>query len=214
MNQEREPQQPLEGAAIIPEPSRKLWLTEGMILTFITVAAIPVITVTAYLCTLTHQIGLCNYFGISPDYISLSLPRVLFVSWPFAFSLMLITISLLLLVSAAWKLWDKFSVNDPFGLLRVNAVIAVILIVVSLGVVKSRAWGETAARQGEIFHVVNQYPGVPEVVVILIYGESLVTIPFDRASQTFEKKLYLLKVSEMATVPITLEKVGPLRLKP
>jgi hypothetical protein len=214
MNQEREPQQPLEGTAIIPEPSRKLWLTEGMILAFITVAAIPVITVTAYLCTLAHQMGLCDYFGISPDYISLSLPRVLFVFWPFAYFLMVITISLLLLVSAAWKLLDKFSVNDPFGLLRVTAVIAVIWIVVSLGVLWSRGWGETAARQGEIFHVVNQYPGVPEVVVILIYGESLVAIPFDRASQTFEKKLYLLKVSEMATVPITLEKVGPLRLKP
>jgi hypothetical protein len=54
----------------------------------------------------------------------------------------------------------------------------------------------------------------PEVVILRIYGEYLVTAPFDRADQTFEKKLYLLKISEMSTVPLTFEKVGPLPVKP
>jgi hypothetical protein len=54
----------------------------------------------------------------------------------------------------------------------------------------------------------------PEVVVLRIYGDYLITAPFDRPGHTFEKKLYLLKISEMATVPLTYEEIGPLKVKP
>lgn len=54
----------------------------------------------------------------------------------------------------------------------------------------------------------------PEVVVLRIYGDYLVTAPFDRTTKQFEKKLSLLKISEMAEVPLTYEKAGPLHAKP
>ena len=46
-----------------PERPRRSWVTEGVIIALITVAGIPVVTVTASLCTLRYHVGFCEYFG-------------------------------------------------------------------------------------------------------------------------------------------------------
>jgi hypothetical protein len=65
-----------------------------------------------------------------------------------------------------------------------------------------------------VFQVIAADSQRPEVVVLRIYGEYLITAPFDRSTREFEKKLYLLKISDMTKLPLTLEKVGPLKVKP
>jgi hypothetical protein len=117
--------------------------------------------------------------------------------------------------------WDVVSLHYPQfhdpGIQYEPIVIAgiiIILIVVSGGVMKARDWGAKAARQRGVFQVIAADSQRPEVVVLRIYGEYLITAPFDRSTREFEKKLYLLKISDMTKLPLTLEKVGPLKVKP
>jgi hypothetical protein len=49
---------------------------------------------------------------------------------------------------------------------------------------------------------------------VRVYGYYLLTVPFDRTTREFEKKLYILKISAMPKVPLVLENIGPLVPKP
>jgi hypothetical protein len=53
----------------------------------------------------------------------------------------------------------------------------------------------------------------PEVAVLRMYGEYVYTVPFNRGTKEFEKKLIIVKISDIKT-PLSLEKVGPLHVKP
>ena len=52
-------------------------------------------------------------------------------------------------------------------------------------------WGGRAdAQRKEEFQVVPQSSDVPEVVVLRVYGDYLLTVPFDRSTKEVEKKLF------------------------
>ena len=53
----------------------------------------------------------------------------------------------------------------------------------------------------------------PERVVLRIYGDKLITVPFDRKTKTVSKSFLLLKVAEGSTTILRPEKVGPLSPK-
>ena len=71
--------------------------------------------------------------------------------------------------------------------------------------------GKAQAHQQEEFLVIDHSP---EVVVLRIYGEYLITAPFDRSTKEIEKKLYIFKLSDNSPTLLTLEKAGPLKVKP
>jgi hypothetical protein len=70
----------------------------------------------------------------------------------------------------------------------------------------------TRARYGVEYFVINQSP---KVVVLRSYGDNLIAAPLIRGANEnhVEQTFYILKLSEMKTTPLTLEKVGPLTVK-
>jgi hypothetical protein len=93
-------------------------------------------------------------------------------------------------------------------------VLFVFFICVVLGNYLSYWGGKKDAQSQEVFPIITHYPEVPEVVVLRTFGDYFLTAPLDRSSKEVEKKLYMLKISDMAKIPLTREKVGPLRVKP
>jgi hypothetical protein len=87
------------------------------------------------------------------------------------------------------------------------------LIIFAFGII-SYINGRNSAhtQQQKELHIIAQPPDIPEVVVLQIYGDYLLTATFDRATKVIKKQLYILKVSEMAKTPLTTEKVGPLQV--
>ena len=81
-----------------------------------------------------------------------------------------------------------------------------------------RIEGRNEAKRQEKFLIVKQNLGVPgvdtEVAVLRVYGEYLFAVPINRADKKFEKKLVILKMSDMPKTPLNLEKIGPLEEKP
>jgi hypothetical protein len=71
--------------------------------------------------------------------------------------------------------------------------------------------GEAEALQQKTFYVTNT---TPELVVLRIYGDTVIAAPFDRASKEVHKSFRILKVSDDAGLALTLEEVGPLKLVP
>jgi hypothetical protein len=70
--------------------------------------------------------------------------------------------------------------------------------------------GNYEAKATTVFPILAQSP---EVAVLRIYGEYLLTVPFNRDPNgaVFENKLLIVKMSDKT--PLSLEKVGPLRAK-
>jgi hypothetical protein len=93
-------------------------------------------------------------------------------------------------------------------------VIFVIVIIIWFFIFLSRSMGKEDAKGWRNFQVIAAETPRPEVAVLRVYGDYLLTVPFDRTTKEFEKKLYILKISDMPKVPLVLEDIGPLRLKP
>jgi hypothetical protein len=72
--------------------------------------------------------------------------------------------------------------------------------------------GRNWAEKRQEYQVMTQSP---ELVVLRVYGDYLITAPLirDPSRNQVEKKLYILKLSEMEKIPLTLEKVGTLKVK-
>lgn len=89
-------------------------------------------------------------------------------------------------------------------------VILMTLVVITLGSYLFPTEGRKDAQGQEWFPVVAQSPDVPEVVVLRVYDDHLFATPFNRSTKEFEKKLFILKLSDMDKRPLMTEKVGPL----
>jgi hypothetical protein len=93
-----------------------------------------------------------------------------------------------------------------------------VLIVVSIGARISRDGGKSDAAGYEWFQVIAASQDIPEVVVLRVYGDYLITAPIvspvkQEGPNEIEKTLYILKLPDMSKIPLTLKKVGPLKLK-
>jgi hypothetical protein len=119
-------------------------------------------------------------------------------------------------LGASWLLYRFISSQ------RTSSEIIAILVLVGLFAFLSILWGRQAAQRHEAFQIIaaeKPAPGEsprPEVAVIRIYGDYLLAVPFNRTTspKQFEKKLYILKLSDMPKIPLVLESIGPLIPKP
>jgi hypothetical protein len=73
--------------------------------------------------------------------------------------------------------------------------------------------GYSNAQTQPWFQTIKQYES-QEVVVIRSYGDYLLAVPFNRNTKQFERKMFIMKISDMAKTPLSYEKVGPLQVKP
>jgi hypothetical protein len=99
------------------------------------------------------------------------------------------------------------------GLYTHRVMLIGLLIFIFDGAYVFRIAGTLVAQKQEVFPIITQSP---EVVVLRSYGEYLFAAPLHRQTHEFEKKFVILKMAEAEKKPLTLsiEKVGPLRVKP
>jgi hypothetical protein len=196
---------------------------------------LAMITVTAYFCSLGVQIGYNRYFNIPAEFISLS-PTIVFGRALGLFLIFVIIFGFLILISyiivyiiSFWP--DSFNAiresflreyttnpSMPIIWLFFNVYLTFYgpVIIMVLLVAFSTYLGKTKAKFKQNFHIVTQYSGLSnELAVIHTYGEYLITAPLirDTNGNQIENKLYILKLDEMKTTALTLEKVGPLKVK-
>jgi hypothetical protein len=73
--------------------------------------------------------------------------------------------------------------------------------------------GAYEAMQQQGFYVVEGSSKFPKLIVLRIYGDHLIAAPLIDISGTIEKKLCLLKLSEMSQVPLIAEKFKSLKIQ-
>jgi hypothetical protein len=93
-------------------------------------------------------------------------------------------------------------------------LIAMFVVLIGIGNNIFPKAGKEDAQSKKEFQVISQSSSLPEVVVLRVYGDYLFAAPFDRSTKKVEKKLFILKISEIANAPLTTEQVGPLQVKP
>jgi hypothetical protein len=203
------------------------WITDSGII-------IAMITVTFYFCALVQQKGYLNYFNIPIEYISLTPTIILDLSLQLIalvggilIGLMLLCITIAALIISLKDrlirlLEHSFGLSRPrdpsFASLDRFMIDAAIILVVFMAIMSliayARYTGNWNAEHRENFYLVKNFPGVPkDLVVFQLSGDYLVTLPLDRTTQKVERKIYLLKISDMGQTPIEHEQVGPLRVK-
>ena len=146
------------------------------------------------LWTLFYEGGFATVFGIPVELISLNLVNVMLSN---RLALITATIAFLwiglyynLLPSASSTLFRGF-------------ITLALLIVLGLGFF----FGRTDALHHQEFLVANT---TPETVVLKIYGENIVTAPFNRATKSVYKSFNILKLGHDKNLTLTLQNIGPL----
>jgi magnesium-transporting ATPase (P-type) len=104
------------------EQSGSPWIPDSALI-------IAVITATAYFWALWYELGNCNYFRISPSFVSLSSTSVLFTSTPF-----IIGIITLLLVWLILNQIHSFAIKTPKRMffMIMSAIILVLFCLILL----------------------------------------------------------------------------------
>ena len=75
--------------------------------------------------------------------------------------------------------------------------------------------GKLEAQHRQDFYTVNYFPNLPESLAVMsISDDYIVTASFNRATREVERKIYIINKSEMGNTPLSLEKIGPLKVKP
>jgi hypothetical protein len=96
---------------------------------------------------------------------------------------------------------------------RHHLIIIAILLAVGFGSPGLFQLGVYSAKNMEWFYVVKQSregKEDAEFIVLGNYGDYLVAVPFKRSTKTFERKVILLKMSDMNNVPLSFERLGKL----
>jgi hypothetical protein len=121
--------------------------------------------------------------------------------------------------------WDglKESVKPPvrpapttiqFAPWTMNVILILVIFGwIWLGTYFAYQGGKKQAELQKVFSVVNQYPGTSELIVFRTYGDYFIAAPFNRSTREVEKTFYLLELSKLEKIPLTLEKIGPLKVK-
>jgi hypothetical protein len=197
---------------------------------------IALATVIVYFCVLARQTGYCTYFNVPYEFISLGQTIVLAISWPLIVMIFIALSGIACLLAIVGGIIDFLRYQfghffeSLFGqdltretrpksvmfkqLLNGWLVVVGFFIIAMSLVVFARFSGRYDAEHQEKFYVVKKFPDLPQVLVVIqIHTDYLVTIPLDSSTQEVEKTIYLVKISEMGKTPLTLEKVGPLKVK-
>jgi len=95
-------------------------------------------------------------------------------------------------------------VRDRFG----NAPIIIVLIFL-FGITIAGTAGRSEAIKQEEFLVTNT---TPEMVVLRIYGDNMICVPFDRITGEIEKDFTVLKITDDSDLVLKLENIGQLHL--
>lgn len=105
---------------------------------------------------------------------------------------------------------SNFEISIFTNILRLNYSDLLLIIAILIGILLySSLDGYESAKNGKSYYVVNTNP---EMVILKSYGETLISAPFDRETNTVEKKFTIVEVKEELGLFASYERLG--RLKP
>lgn len=171
----------------LEKPPRKDFITKEI---FILVTPI----LASYLWTIFYEAGYAQVFGIPHEFISLKLVDVLLAN-----RLTLIAATLAFLWIGIYYNLLPTATSMPFK------VFITFLLVVSIALGFSIGHIEAITRSE--FLVTNTNP---PSAVLRIYGDMMVTAPFDKANKTVLKSFSILRTSDDPKLSLTLQEIGPL----
>ena len=100
----------------------------------------------------------------------------------------------------------------------ISTVLFIIPLLMGVGYSHFFEVGRNNAKEQKEFLLFKFNPeeikGVEEVAIVRAYGDNLLAVPINRTKNEFEKKVVILKISEMSKRLLTLENIGRLQAKP
>lgn len=104
---------------------------------------------------------------------------------------------------APMKILDYFiSLLGPRTLMAIIAVVFLLLL--------SYLAGEAKALKQDEFLVPSTHP---QTVVLRIYGENMICVPFDREEKEIQKSFFIIGMTDEPRPMLQLQRIGPLRVK-
>lgn len=148
----------------------------------------------SYMWTIFYEAGFSRYFGIPYDLISLDMTDVF------------LTNRLSLMAAVIGFLWIGLYYNlmPSFSSLAFKAIITLFLgLAISVGAY----FGNYSARTMTEYYTLNTNP---EQVVLRIYGDNIISAPFELTSRTIKREFYIHKVGTEAGLSLSVKKLGEL----
>lgn len=192
--------------AILPAINLILSITIGQTHPTIQRAVIPVIIFLAFLLIQIYLFGLANW----KNWIYIFVMLIMLLFFQFVFPLITQKGKTYIAKLEAQENTDR-QVIDTYDLLQRkfgNEALHLIFIFLAGLVVAMNAGISEAIRQDE-FLVTNT---TPELVVLRVYSENLIGVPFDRTTGEIEQSFHVIKNSGEHGLVLTLEKLGNLHL--
>jgi len=158
--------------------------------------------VVALVLTHFYELGFAWYFGIHPKFITISLSTVYF------FSLFLLGLVLIYLIIryAIFKLIINKIDNIITGIEKNPLVFIIILLFILIS--GAYIYGYRKAMGQKLFLIRET---TPEQVVLRIYGDKLITAPFDKQNKEVRYGyFYITKMGDEPNILIKFDVVGPL----
>jgi len=158
--------------------------------------------VIALLLSHFYELGFAYYFGVHPKFITISFSTVYYLF----LILFAIVVFYLIIRFFVFKIFKNIKENIFYKIEKHPLRLIVIVLIISI----SGAWlyGYSQARDQKIFLVRET---TPEQVVLRIYGDKLITAPFDKQNKEVRYGyFYITKMGDEPNILIKFDVVGPL----
>lgn len=156
------------------------------------IALTPILA--SYVWTIFYEAGFSRYYGIPYELISLDMTDVF------------LTNRLSLMAAVIGFLWIGLYYNlmPSFRSMTFKAIITLFLgLAISVGAY----FGNYSARTMTEFYTLNSNP---EQVVLRIYGDNIISAPFDLTSHTIKREFYIHKVGGNEALSLSVKQLGEL----
>jgi hypothetical protein len=158
--------------------------------------------VVALLLTHFYELGFAIYFGIHPKFITISLSTVYYLCLIlFGFAIFYLLIRFVIMQIIKNKIYNIITriENKPLG---------IIVILMLLSISGAFFWGYKKAMDQKLYLIRKT---TPEQVVLRIYGDKLITVPYDKQNKEVRYgQYYITKIGDEPYISIEYDVVGPL----
>jgi len=188
----------------------KFKLSEGIL--------VAIASTGSYFLTYEFEVGFASYFRIPTELVSVSLVNVFFLTVLVAGAIATFFFSYFFTFRWVFdiKIFQKLirNRNRVTVWLSVQPLSLKILLAFVVFFVPVR-WlppilGERIAKNQTEFLVIHSTPEMPEMVVLRVYGDTLILAPLDRKRQEVQMIFTVVKISDLKS-PLRNEDVGPLK---
>jgi len=165
--------------------------------------------VVALLLTHFYELGFAIYFGIHPKFITISLSTAYFLFFAIVFAIFAIIGIYLLIRLIKFKIF-KYNEDNISYKKRENHLVSILqlFILVIIFTFGAYIWGYSKAMDQKLYLIRET---TPEQVVLRIYGDKLITAPYDKQNKEVRYgHYYITQIGDEPHILIKYDVVGPL----